>query len=250
MPCSNNSNSGSDKSCSKSSRKCIHNNWDNVRAEKKVITLRCRECQKQQRIYTTSGSWKCQSFLTSEGCPDGESCEKYHINNRKQSLEERVHIHGMSVVNHVRLGKVVGDVHRKVDELKEKLSTNTAHSTALSAIQDMLEAPEAETTQAVSQQQQQAQQQPTTITQAALRSVPVQCVPQQMIAAQTRNIVIQTQQPQQPQQQLTPPRQFIFPVQQANIPMALASCGQQMCYQPMQVFVPAVYAPLHTQWVA
>eukprot|EP01060_Flectonema_neradi_P005724 TRINITY_DN1382_c5_g1_i6.p1 TRINITY_DN1382_c5_g1~~TRINITY_DN1382_c5_g1_i6.p1 ORF type:complete len:306 (+),score=77.30 TRINITY_DN1382_c5_g1_i6:60-920(+) len=116
---SNTSNSAFDINQKK--KKCSHNNWDNVRAEKQFITLRCRECQRQHRVGLTGADWKCQSFGTAEGCQDS-ACTKYHVNYKKQSLEERAKIHGLRVVNYVRLGKVEDDVHKKVCYLKKMLS--------------------------------------------------------------------------------------------------------------------------------
>ena len=79
-------------------RKCDHNDWDNVRIEKrsvKVITLRCRVCQCQKKVPLTK-SWKCEDFSIGE-CPT-EGCKRPHVNQRKQSLEERIKIHGVKLV--------------------------------------------------------------------------------------------------------------------------------------------------------
>eukprot|EP01060_Flectonema_neradi_P010081 TRINITY_DN17213_c0_g1_i1.p1 TRINITY_DN17213_c0_g1~~TRINITY_DN17213_c0_g1_i1.p1 ORF type:complete len:165 (+),score=32.30 TRINITY_DN17213_c0_g1_i1:102-596(+) len=79
-------------------RKCEHNDWDNVRIEKrsvKVITLRCRVCQCQKKVPLTK-NWKCEDF--SAGACNTEGCKKLHVNQRKQSLEERIRIHGVKLV--------------------------------------------------------------------------------------------------------------------------------------------------------
>eukprot|EP01060_Flectonema_neradi_P034504 TRINITY_DN6066_c2_g1_i1.p1 TRINITY_DN6066_c2_g1~~TRINITY_DN6066_c2_g1_i1.p1 ORF type:complete len:249 (+),score=62.14 TRINITY_DN6066_c2_g1_i1:63-809(+) len=78
-------------------RSCGHNNWDNIRAEKQCIALRCRVCQKQHRVALKVG-WKCKDFNTKDGCTD-PTCTKYHVHFRKQNLEERVRIHGANVLN-------------------------------------------------------------------------------------------------------------------------------------------------------
>eukprot|EP01060_Flectonema_neradi_P018013 TRINITY_DN24825_c0_g1_i1.p1 TRINITY_DN24825_c0_g1~~TRINITY_DN24825_c0_g1_i1.p1 ORF type:complete len:193 (+),score=21.61 TRINITY_DN24825_c0_g1_i1:55-633(+) len=80
---------------------CTHNNWDNVRAASRLVTLRCRECQKQKRVVTFI-DWKCKAFTSPEGCSD-ESCTKYHVNYKKQCLEERVKVHGAKIMHNVRL---------------------------------------------------------------------------------------------------------------------------------------------------
>ena len=113
-------------------RKCHHNNWDNVRAEKQFITLRCRECQRQHRIGPSDNwkavDWKCHEFNTPEGCVS-PTCDKYHVNHKKQTLEERARIHGLWVVNYVRLGKGGSEMERKVRNLKKTLpTTGSKHS--------------------------------------------------------------------------------------------------------------------------
>eukprot|EP01060_Flectonema_neradi_P021467 TRINITY_DN2912_c0_g2_i1.p1 TRINITY_DN2912_c0_g2~~TRINITY_DN2912_c0_g2_i1.p1 ORF type:complete len:282 (+),score=68.14 TRINITY_DN2912_c0_g2_i1:53-847(+) len=107
-------------------RKCNHNDWDNVRAEKQFITLRCRECQRQHRIGPSDNwkivDWKCHDFNTPEGCTNTQ-CNKYHVNHKKQTLEERARIHGLWVVNYVRLGKGGSEIEKKVKNLKKTLPT-------------------------------------------------------------------------------------------------------------------------------
>ena len=89
---------------SRPSRGCNHNNWDNVRAASRMVTLRCRVCQKQKRVISFVG-WKCRAFMSAEGC--GESaCSKYHVNYKKQCLEERVKNHGVAVMHKVRVEHV------------------------------------------------------------------------------------------------------------------------------------------------
>eukprot|EP01064_Diplonema_japonicum_P007806 TRINITY_DN15439_c0_g1_i1.p1 TRINITY_DN15439_c0_g1~~TRINITY_DN15439_c0_g1_i1.p1 ORF type:complete len:195 (+),score=45.79 TRINITY_DN15439_c0_g1_i1:27-587(+) len=83
-------------------RCCRHNNWDNVRVAKGLMTLRCRECQKQWRaaVDLVWGGLKCEAFGTDDGCEESELlCEKLHIHNRKLSLDDRVRQHGEDILN-------------------------------------------------------------------------------------------------------------------------------------------------------
>eukprot|EP01064_Diplonema_japonicum_P001473 TRINITY_DN1094_c2_g1_i1.p1 TRINITY_DN1094_c2_g1~~TRINITY_DN1094_c2_g1_i1.p1 ORF type:complete len:203 (+),score=51.72 TRINITY_DN1094_c2_g1_i1:53-661(+) len=91
------------------SRCCEHNSWDNVRVCKKVMTLRCRVCQKQWRTPVDS-VWelKCDAFGAGK-CPEGDSCLRMHIHYRKQTLEERVRSHGTEVLHHVRSSRLKTD---------------------------------------------------------------------------------------------------------------------------------------------
>eukprot|EP01060_Flectonema_neradi_P027631 TRINITY_DN37230_c0_g1_i1.p1 TRINITY_DN37230_c0_g1~~TRINITY_DN37230_c0_g1_i1.p1 ORF type:complete len:280 (+),score=51.80 TRINITY_DN37230_c0_g1_i1:58-840(+) len=89
----------------KKNEKCEHNSWDNVRADKQFLTLRCRLCQKQHRVALNATDWKCSDYNKKKGCQLGDDCPKYHVHYKKQSLEERVRIHGADVVQFVRTPK-------------------------------------------------------------------------------------------------------------------------------------------------
>ena len=107
-------------------RSCGHNNWDNIRAEKQCIALRCRVCQKQHRVALKVG-WKCKDFNTKDGCTD-DSCTKYHVHFRKQNLEERVRIHGANVLNFSKMhGSGQMDLVVRVRRELEKV-TDVPHS--------------------------------------------------------------------------------------------------------------------------
>ncbi|KAJ9469810.1 hypothetical protein DIPPA_27738 [Diplonema papillatum] len=86
-------------------KKCNHNTWDNVRVCKKVMTLRCRICQKQVRM-PVEDVWaaKCELFGPSK-CQLASACPKMHIHYRKENLDERVKKHGSTVLQHVRPNK-------------------------------------------------------------------------------------------------------------------------------------------------
>eukprot|EP01059_Diplonema_ambulator_P019506 TRINITY_DN3287_c0_g1_i8.p1 TRINITY_DN3287_c0_g1~~TRINITY_DN3287_c0_g1_i8.p1 ORF type:complete len:140 (+),score=56.98 TRINITY_DN3287_c0_g1_i8:302-721(+) len=99
---------------------CKHNNWDNVRVNKRVIVLRCRVCQRQWRT-DVEHVWKvlrCRTYL-GEGTCDA-ACTKMHINYKKQSLEARVNIHGPKVMDYVRVG-CQEEVIQKVNRIKKLL---------------------------------------------------------------------------------------------------------------------------------
>eukprot|EP01059_Diplonema_ambulator_P035777 TRINITY_DN8586_c1_g1_i1.p1 TRINITY_DN8586_c1_g1~~TRINITY_DN8586_c1_g1_i1.p1 ORF type:complete len:255 (+),score=42.38 TRINITY_DN8586_c1_g1_i1:50-814(+) len=107
---------------------CDHNDWDNVRVNKKVMTLRCRVCQKQFRLHVNEvwNNRKCDEFTTQGSCH--EHCPKLHINYRKQNLETRFKNHGASVLNHVRIGRAQADVQQKVDGLKATIESSPESS--------------------------------------------------------------------------------------------------------------------------
>eukprot|EP01059_Diplonema_ambulator_P030941 TRINITY_DN5516_c0_g1_i1.p1 TRINITY_DN5516_c0_g1~~TRINITY_DN5516_c0_g1_i1.p1 ORF type:complete len:182 (+),score=46.41 TRINITY_DN5516_c0_g1_i1:47-547(+) len=96
---------------------CDHNNWDNVRVSKRVMTLRCRVCQNQWRAHVEEvwNKWKCAAYSWGT-CHPG--CKKLHINYRKQGLEARFQAHGASVIDHVRVGRTQQDLQDKVAFLK------------------------------------------------------------------------------------------------------------------------------------
>eukprot|EP01059_Diplonema_ambulator_P032222 TRINITY_DN621_c0_g1_i3.p1 TRINITY_DN621_c0_g1~~TRINITY_DN621_c0_g1_i3.p1 ORF type:complete len:165 (+),score=27.01 TRINITY_DN621_c0_g1_i3:63-497(+) len=98
---------------------CEHNNWDNVRVSKKIMTLRCRVCQKQWRAHVEEVwfRWKCPQYAKGNTC-SAPDCPKLHINYRKQGLEVRFETHGPSVIEHVRVGKAQQDVQDRVDKLR------------------------------------------------------------------------------------------------------------------------------------
>ena len=123
----------SSTSATSSQKGCNHNNWDNVRAASRLVTLRCRTCQKQQRVVTFI-DWKCKAFTSPEGC-DEEGCTKYHVNYKKQCLEERVRVHGTKVMHNVRLKHIrpmkLGDSAETVDSTSTRESVSDSCSESL-----------------------------------------------------------------------------------------------------------------------
>eukprot|EP01060_Flectonema_neradi_P032697 TRINITY_DN524_c0_g1_i1.p1 TRINITY_DN524_c0_g1~~TRINITY_DN524_c0_g1_i1.p1 ORF type:complete len:215 (+),score=32.70 TRINITY_DN524_c0_g1_i1:60-647(+) len=113
-------------------KKCNHNNWDNVRVETGMITLRCRECQCQYRTKVESvfGAAKCELFTKPEGCPLGDDCSKIHIHFRKQSLKERVAGHGVSVLDRVK-GRSKGALRKIVTQLRHDAEIASAGSSPM-----------------------------------------------------------------------------------------------------------------------
>eukprot|EP01060_Flectonema_neradi_P033255 TRINITY_DN5520_c0_g2_i1.p1 TRINITY_DN5520_c0_g2~~TRINITY_DN5520_c0_g2_i1.p1 ORF type:complete len:290 (+),score=56.97 TRINITY_DN5520_c0_g2_i1:39-908(+) len=85
-----------------STRPCSHNNWDNVRARKGSVTLRCRSCQSQWRVPLHLVR-RCPNFDTPRGCRKTTSCNKLHVHRSKQSLSERVESFGGGVLQKVPL---------------------------------------------------------------------------------------------------------------------------------------------------
>eukprot|EP01059_Diplonema_ambulator_P005570 TRINITY_DN1532_c0_g1_i7.p1 TRINITY_DN1532_c0_g1~~TRINITY_DN1532_c0_g1_i7.p1 ORF type:complete len:201 (+),score=25.09 TRINITY_DN1532_c0_g1_i7:66-668(+) len=114
---------------------CEHNNWDNVRVSKKMMTLRCRVCQRQWRapVDCVWNKLKCTEYTAEGTC--SVACPKLHVNFRKQSLEARFKIHGVSVIDHVRVGRAQHDVRQKVETLREiaNVTNNRAPSPTLSS---------------------------------------------------------------------------------------------------------------------
>ena len=80
-------------------RSCEHNNWDNVRARKGSVTLRCRTCQSQWRVPLQLVR-RCPNFDTSRGCRK-TTCNKLHVHRSKQSLSDRVESFGDGVLQKV-----------------------------------------------------------------------------------------------------------------------------------------------------
>eukprot|EP01064_Diplonema_japonicum_P023263 TRINITY_DN336_c6_g1_i1.p1 TRINITY_DN336_c6_g1~~TRINITY_DN336_c6_g1_i1.p1 ORF type:complete len:473 (+),score=118.49 TRINITY_DN336_c6_g1_i1:87-1505(+) len=106
---------------------CAHNSWDNVRVIKGQVTLRCRVCQVQWRTHVDA-VWrkrKCGYFNTAEGCCLASKCPKLHLHARKQSLSERVDLHGSTVLAQVPVEAIPQSV--KGDE-KEELSPSSSTS--------------------------------------------------------------------------------------------------------------------------
>eukprot|EP01064_Diplonema_japonicum_P020694 TRINITY_DN30280_c0_g1_i1.p1 TRINITY_DN30280_c0_g1~~TRINITY_DN30280_c0_g1_i1.p1 ORF type:complete len:211 (+),score=31.78 TRINITY_DN30280_c0_g1_i1:72-704(+) len=106
-------------------RTCAHNAWDNVRVSKGLMTLRCRECQRQWRadVELVWGGLKCLDFGGEEGCAEGDSCSKLHIHHRKLSLEDRVKQHGCSVLQQVKASRITRDALQKVRKIETQLAT-------------------------------------------------------------------------------------------------------------------------------
>ena len=66
---------------------CCHNRWDNLRAKKNSVTLRCRECHQAWKT-TTLKSNKCPYF-TKDNCPEGAACTQIHVYRYKLSPKRR-----------------------------------------------------------------------------------------------------------------------------------------------------------------
>ena len=68
-------------------RPCLHNQWDNLRAKRETVALRCRICQSQWKTYTLRES-KCPDF-SNNNCPRGDECTKVHVFRFKLSSKKR-----------------------------------------------------------------------------------------------------------------------------------------------------------------
>eukprot|EP01061_Rhynchopus_euleeides_P019587 TRINITY_DN32178_c0_g3_i1.p1 TRINITY_DN32178_c0_g3~~TRINITY_DN32178_c0_g3_i1.p1 ORF type:complete len:369 (+),score=162.64 TRINITY_DN32178_c0_g3_i1:159-1265(+) len=68
-------------------RPCEHNMWDNVRSKAGVITLRCRECQKQFKGHP-SLLISCKDFQEGMSCTRAD-CPQLHVFKHKETLAER-----------------------------------------------------------------------------------------------------------------------------------------------------------------
>eukprot|EP01064_Diplonema_japonicum_P030804 TRINITY_DN5321_c0_g1_i1.p1 TRINITY_DN5321_c0_g1~~TRINITY_DN5321_c0_g1_i1.p1 ORF type:complete len:235 (+),score=33.50 TRINITY_DN5321_c0_g1_i1:61-765(+) len=105
---------------------CDHNDWDNVRVAKGLMTLRCRACQKQWRaaVDMVWGRLKCANFGSEEGCSD-KPCSKLHIHNRKLSLEARVRQHGGGILSQISTTRVTKDTLEKIKKLEVQITTSS-----------------------------------------------------------------------------------------------------------------------------
>ena len=123
------------KKCLPRTKRCCHNNWDNVRVEAGMITLRCRECQCQyrSRVESVFGESKCESFAKPDGCALGDQCTKIHIHFRKQSLKERVEGHGVSVLDRVK-GRSKGTLRKMVSQLRHEAEEASSLASSCSPI--------------------------------------------------------------------------------------------------------------------
>eukprot|EP01064_Diplonema_japonicum_P039486 TRINITY_DN990_c3_g1_i1.p1 TRINITY_DN990_c3_g1~~TRINITY_DN990_c3_g1_i1.p1 ORF type:complete len:226 (+),score=38.04 TRINITY_DN990_c3_g1_i1:80-679(+) len=128
------SSAKSDSTCREATPCCDHNDWDNVRVNKKVMTLRCRVCQKQwrMRVEVVWNTWKCEVYSSNNGKCHSD-CKKLHINYRKQNLETRFQIHGQVVIDHVRVGRAQSDVQTKIETLTRPGSGSSSPRTDPSA---------------------------------------------------------------------------------------------------------------------
>ena len=100
-------------------RPCDHNTWDNVRARKGAVTLRCRTCQSQWRVLLQSVR-RCPHFDTGR-CNKAGQCAKLHVFRSKQSLNQRVQSFGDQVLN-----RVPAHVRPSVDGREAKEAENEA----------------------------------------------------------------------------------------------------------------------------
>eukprot|EP01063_Lacrimia_lanifica_P003573 TRINITY_DN11914_c0_g1_i1.p2 TRINITY_DN11914_c0_g1~~TRINITY_DN11914_c0_g1_i1.p2 ORF type:complete len:122 (+),score=13.48 TRINITY_DN11914_c0_g1_i1:76-441(+) len=66
---------------------CRHNAWDNVRAKKGWMHVRCRVCDAQARLCIATMNW-CESFMKYGGC-DVPDCPWLHVHMKKLSAAER-----------------------------------------------------------------------------------------------------------------------------------------------------------------
>ena len=76
---------------------CSHNTWDNVRAKKECLTLRCRICSAQWKTITTTLR-RCRNFPTGN-CND-PCCPYTHIYRFKFSTQKRNTRQGRRAVRH------------------------------------------------------------------------------------------------------------------------------------------------------
>eukprot|EP00757_Euglenozoa_sp_SAG-D1_P000504 gene504-1798_t len=60
-------------------RQCEHNNWDNVRVKRGIVTFGCRECGSKWKCYTKL-SGKCPIYFEHAICPMGTNCPQLHVN--------------------------------------------------------------------------------------------------------------------------------------------------------------------------
>ena len=67
-------------------RPCSHNSWDNVRAKRRTVTLRCRMCNLKWKTVNNAIE-RCKDFTT--GSCTQENCTKIHVHRLKFSVELR-----------------------------------------------------------------------------------------------------------------------------------------------------------------
>eukprot|EP01061_Rhynchopus_euleeides_P041224 TRINITY_DN7146_c0_g1_i1.p3 TRINITY_DN7146_c0_g1~~TRINITY_DN7146_c0_g1_i1.p3 ORF type:complete len:195 (+),score=86.45 TRINITY_DN7146_c0_g1_i1:328-912(+) len=66
---------------------CCHNQWDNLRAKRDTVALRCRVCQSQWKTHTLRQN-KCPDF-TNNNCPRGDACSMVHVFRFKVTSKKR-----------------------------------------------------------------------------------------------------------------------------------------------------------------
>eukprot|EP01060_Flectonema_neradi_P035168 TRINITY_DN638_c0_g1_i1.p1 TRINITY_DN638_c0_g1~~TRINITY_DN638_c0_g1_i1.p1 ORF type:complete len:151 (+),score=25.24 TRINITY_DN638_c0_g1_i1:83-535(+) len=66
---------------------CDHNSWDNIRAKRGCMTLRCRVCQQKWKA-EAAALRRCRTFAM--GSCRTRDCQKTHIHRFKQSVETRI----------------------------------------------------------------------------------------------------------------------------------------------------------------
>ena len=66
---------------------CEHNSWDNIRAKRGCMTLRCRVCQHKWKA-EAAALRRCRTFAM--GSCRSRDCQKTHIHRFKQSVETRI----------------------------------------------------------------------------------------------------------------------------------------------------------------
>eukprot|EP01060_Flectonema_neradi_P025936 TRINITY_DN3479_c1_g2_i1.p1 TRINITY_DN3479_c1_g2~~TRINITY_DN3479_c1_g2_i1.p1 ORF type:complete len:185 (+),score=30.61 TRINITY_DN3479_c1_g2_i1:66-620(+) len=66
---------------------CNHNSWDNIRAKRGCMTLRCRDCQQKWKAEAACLR-RCRTFAN--GNCKLPNCPKTHIHRFKQSVENRI----------------------------------------------------------------------------------------------------------------------------------------------------------------
>ena len=65
---------------------CGHNDWDNQRVKRKVIMLKCRQCQKKWKT-PLNNLRRCSRYLK-DACNLGEDCKLLHIHKYKNPQKE------------------------------------------------------------------------------------------------------------------------------------------------------------------
>eukprot|EP00754_Rhynchopus_humris_P021996 Rhum_TRINITY_DN14767_c20_g1::Rhum_TRINITY_DN14767_c20_g1_i1::g.116949::m.116949 len=66
---------------------CTHNKWDNLRAKRDSVTLRCRVCHSQWKTGALRHQ-KCR-FFTKDNCPQGDACTHVHVYRFKLAPKKR-----------------------------------------------------------------------------------------------------------------------------------------------------------------